>query len=225
MNKKIEKELTLWGTVKNDWYLLVIILVPLAIALYLYPELPAKLPSHWNIYGEIDGYSSKLFAIWFFPLLNLGIYFMMILLPKIDPRRDNYIRFSGAYRITRILLIIFLAVLYFVTILAGLGYPVKVDLLVKLGVSILFLVMGNVMGKFQHNYFVGIKTPWTLANEEVWRKTHRFASKLWVGAGFFCLILSIIGTLWANYAFFAIIMLITFVPMGMSYVYYRQIRK
>ena len=224
MNNKIEKELTLWQTMKNDWYLLVIILIPLAIALYLYPELPAKLPSHWNIYGEIDGYSSKPFAVWFFPLLNLGIYFMMIILPKIDPRRENYLRFGKSYRIIRILLIIFLAILYLVTILAGLGYPVKVDLLVKLGVSLLLLVMGNVMGKFQHNYFVGIKTPWTLANEEVWRKTHRVASKIWVGAGLACFILSIIGTLWANYAFFAIIMLIAFVPIVMSYVYYRQLQ-
>lgn len=225
MSNQIQKEQTLWETVKSDWYLFIIILVPLAIALFLYPQLPAKIPSHWGINGNIDGYSSKPFAVWFFPFLNLGIYFLLILVPRIDPRRENYSRFGGAYRIIRIFLTVFLSGLYFVTILVGLGYAIKVDLLIKLSVALMFLVLGNIMGKFQHNYFVGIKTPWTLASEEVWRKTHRLSGKLWVGTGAVCFILSLIGTLWANYAYFVVIMVMAFVPMLVSYIYYRQLQR
>jgi len=225
MNDRLIKEESLWQTMKKDWFIFVLILAPLAIALWFYPQLPDKMPTHWDIYGNVDGYSSKAFAVFFFPLLNLGIYLLMVLAPKIDPRRENYARFGGAYRLIRIFLIIFLSGLYLATLLAGLGYAVKVSLLVKVAVSLLFIVMGNVMGKFRHNYFVGIKTPWTLANEEVWYKTHRFAGKIWVASGLVCLILSLWDAAWASYLFFAIIMFMAFLPMVVSYLYYRQLQE
>lgn len=224
MNNPTHPEKSLWQTLKSEWYQFIIILAPLAIALYYYPQLPDRLPTHWDIYGNIDGYSGKAFAVWFFPLLNLGLYFLMVLAPKIDPRRENYKRFAGAYRLVRLFLIIFLSGLNLVTLMAGLGYSIKVDLLVKLGVSLLFLIMGNVMGKFQHNYFVGIRTPWTLANEEVWRKTHRFSAKLWVASGIACVILTVLGTIWANYLFFALVVIMCLLPLIMSYLFFRQLQ-
>lgn len=225
MNNKrnISETTSILDAVKKDWYILFLILASLLAGIYFYPQLPDKMPSHWNIRGEVDGWSSKNFAVWFFPLLNLGLYLMMILMPKIDPRRANYARFSGAYRAIRIVLIVFLTGIYCVTLLSGLGYSIKVDTIVKVSVSLLILIMGNYMGKFQHNYFVGIKTPWTLANEEVWRKTHRMAGPLWVCAGVLGIILSFIPAVWASMTLFATFMVIAFLPMVYSYIVYRQI--
>lgn len=216
---------SLLSIIKRDWYILLLIVASLLAGLYFYPQLPEKMPTHWNIHGEVDGWSGKNFAVWFFPLVNLGLYFMMILLPKIDPRKANYTRFAGSYRVIRILLIVFLTGIYCVTIISGLGYDIKVDTIVKVSVSLLILVFGNYMGKFQHNYFVGIRTPWTLANEEVWRKTHRMAGPLWAGAGVLGIVLSFIPGTWASRTLFASYLVIAFLPMVYSYILYRQIEK
>jgi len=210
---------------KKEWYIIILILATLAFGIYVYPQLPDKIPTHWNIHGEVDGWSGKAFGVYFFPLLNLILYPLMILLPRIDPRRQNYIHFSGPYKIIRIILHIFFAVIYIITLLVALGYPLKVDFIVKFSVSLLFIVLGNYMGKFKHNYFVGIKTPWTLANEEVWVKTHRFSAPLWVAMGFLGMVLSFIQQPWASYITFASYIVIGIVPVIYSYLLYRKLNK
>lgn len=214
---------TLLSVIKGEWYILVLILATLAIGLYLYPQLPAKVPTHWNFKGQVDGWSSKTFAVWFFPLLNLGLYFMMLLLPKIDPRRDNYARFAGAYKVFRLILSFFFALIYMAALLAGLGYPLRIDFFVRFSISLLFLVLGNYMGKIQPNYFVGIKTPWTLANEEVWRKTHRFAGPLWVGAGAAGVLLSFFQAAWSATLMITLFVLMGLVPVVYSYLLFKRI--
>lgn len=224
MNNSPKKDgFSLATTLKKEWYIILLILGTLALGLYLYPDLPDKMPSHWNIHGEVDDWSSKSFGVWFFPLLNLGLYLLLLVIPYIDPRRQNYQRFQGAYWAMRLLLHIFLAGLYILTLLVSLGYPLKVDFFVKFSVSLLFLLIGNYMGKIKHNYFVGFKTPWTLASEEVWYKTHRFGAPLWVGAGLLGMILSFIDKPWASYTLFGAFILMAFIPMVYSYLLYRRI--
>ncbi|MCR4443379.1 MAG: SdpI family protein [Peptococcaceae bacterium] len=210
--------------IKKDWPILLLILATLAAGICVYPRLPDMIPGHWNIKGQVDGWVSKSFGVLFFPLLNLGLYPLMLLLPRIDPRRENYRRFAGAYRVIRLFLHAFLALIYIVTLLAALGYALRVDAIVKFFVSLLILVLGNYMGKIKHNYFVGIKTPWTLASEEVWYKTHRFAAPLWVGAGALGMVLSVFRQLWLNYLYFASFIIIGFVPIIYSYFLFRKTR-
>jgi len=217
------KDTSLFNVIKKDWYILILILATLAFGIYVYPILPDKVPSHWNIHGQVDGWSDKSFAVWFFPLLNLGLYALFLFLPRIDPRRENYSRFFGTYRVIRIFLHVFFALLYMVTLVVSLGYPLKVDFFVKFAVSLLFLVLGNYMGKIKHNYFVGIKTPWTLANEEVWQITHRFAGPLWVCGGILGMVLSFFTAAWAGYIFFAILITIGLVPVVYSYFVYKRV--
>ena len=214
---------SLISVLKKEWYILLLILATFLIGLYFYPDLPAKVPTHWNIRGEIDGWSTKTFAVWFFPLLNLGIYFMMLLLPRIDPRRDNYKRFEGPYNLIRLALHIFFAFVYLLSLYAAFGHEVKVDILVKSSMSLLFIILGNYMAKIKHNYFVGIKTPWTLASEEVWTKTHRFAGPFWVSAGVLGLALSFVRATWAGYLFFGAIMIMVFIPMIYSYIIFKRV--
>lgn len=211
--------------IKKEWYIIILILASLAFGIYVYPQLPDKIPTHWNIHGEVDGWSSKAFGVYFFPLLNLFFYPLMIFLPLIDPRRKNYTYFSKPYKIIRIVLHIFLAAIYIVTLLVALGYPLRVDFIVRFSISLLFIIIGNYMGKFKHNYFVGIKTPWTLANEEVWVKTHRFGAPLWVAVGFLGMVLSFFQQPWASYLTFGGILVIATVPVIYSYLLYRKLNK
>lgn len=224
MTEQMQKDYSLKENLKNDWYLFLIMLIPLVIALYLYPKLPEQIPTHWNIDGKIDDYSSKAFAAWFFPLLNLALYFFMLIAPIIDPRRRNYFRFAGAYRIFRVFFSVFMSSIYLVTLLIALGYDIRVDLFIKIAVALLFMVIGNFMGKFQHNYFVGIKTPWTLANEEVWRKTHRLGGKIWTVSGAILFILGFFTIRWVSYLYFAVIIIMAIIPMLASYLFYRQLQ-
>jgi uncharacterized membrane protein len=210
---------------KKEWYIIILILATLAFGIYLYPQLPDKIPTHWNFQGEVDGWSGKAFGVFFFPLLNLILYPLMILLPRIDPRRQNYIYFSRAYTVIRVTLHFFFAIIYVISLLAALGYPLEISFIVKFFVSLLFVVLGNYMGKIKHNYFVGIKTPWTLANEEVWYKTHRLAAPLWVAAGILGMVLSFFQQIWASYIMFGSIIVIVVIPMVFSYLFYRQLGK
>lgn len=171
-------------TIRADWPLLLLALGSLIIALILYPQLPDRVPSHWNIRGEVDSYLPKFWGVLGVPVLSIwGTYLFMLLAPLVDPKRENYARFGGAYRLLRGGIVSFLVALHVIVLAAALGHDVRVGTLVQVGVSLLIALIGNVMGQVRHNYFVGIRTPWTLASEEVWRRTHRASARVWVAAG------------------------------------------
>ncbi|HBV97680.1 MAG: integral membrane protein [Peptococcaceae bacterium BICA1-7] len=181
-----EKRISIKGIIeefKNDWMIIMLIIGSLAAGAAIYPHLPEQIPSHWNVHGQVDQYSSRLWGALGLPLLSAGIYIMMVLLPSIDPRRENYKRFKGAYRSIKSVLVIFFVGLWVMVMVSSLGYSIPVDRFVIVGIGLLFMVVGNFMGQLRNNYFVGIKTPWTLASEEVWRKTHRLSSRVWVACG------------------------------------------
>lgn len=168
---------------RNDWMIIMLIVGSLAAGAAIYPHLPDQIPSHWNIHGQADQYSSRLWGALGLPLLSAGIYIMMVVLPAIDPRRENYSRFRGAYRSIKSVLVIFFVGLWVMVMVSSLGYSIPVDRFVIVGVGLLFMVLGNFMGQLRPNYFMGIRTPWTLASEEVWRRTHRLSSRVWVASG------------------------------------------
>lgn len=172
-----------WQEVRRDWPAWLILLASLVASAILYPRLPEQIPIHWNIEGQVDDYAGRFWGAFGLPLLNVGTYLLLLFLPLVDPKRANYARFIGFYRGFRVFMTLFLAGLHGMTLYAALGKPVDVALLVNLGVSALFVYLGNSLGRVRHNYFVGIKTPWTLANEEVWRRTHRLGGRLFIVAG------------------------------------------
>jgi len=158
-------------------------------------------------------------------LLAPVLYLLLILLPLADPRKENYVRFANAYAFLRWALLIFMYGLYVVSLLVSLGYAVDTGLFVKAGVAVLLTIIGNFMGQFRHNYFVGIKTPWTLANEEVWQRTHRLGGRIWVLCGLGCLALSPFSGAWAAYSYFALLMIMVLVPMLYSYVIFERLKR
>ncbi|NLG33552.1 MAG: SdpI family protein [Syntrophomonadaceae bacterium] len=213
-----------WKSVKREWPLWVLMLGLVISAFLVYPHLPEQVPSHWNIHGEVDGYSSRAFGAFFMPFLAILMYLLLLFLPLLDPRRDNYPRFSKAYTFLRWSLVVFFSILYGVTILVALGYDLNVGMIVKAMVAVLLIIIGNYMGQFRHNYFVGIRTPWTLANEEVWQRTHRMGSRIWVLGGFLCLAMAPVNTSWAGVVFFAAIILMALIPAVYSFIIFARLR-
>ncbi|MDD3270102.1 MAG: SdpI family protein [Syntrophomonadaceae bacterium] len=212
-----------WDTVKQDWPLWLVMAGLLLAAVLVYPHLPAKVPGHWNIHGEIDAYYPKSFGAFFEPLMVIAVYLLMLFTPLIDPKRNNYLRFAGAYRLLRWAVVLCFGLLYAATILVALGYPVNVALLVKASVAMLFIITGNFMSQFRHNYFVGIKTPWTLASEEVWQRTHRMGARIWVAGGLICLATAPVQASWGAYVFFIAVLVMVMVPMVYSYVVFHKL--
>lgn len=174
-------------------FILVLIILSLVVGALVYGDLPERVPSHWNIHGEIDGYSGRFFGAFGMPLLTLGLYILMVFLPRIDPKRANYGKFIGAYNIFMILFVLFMLSLHALILLAAFGYQIDIGVIVRIGLGILFIVTGNYMTRVRHNYFFGIKTPWTLASEKVWVKTHRLGGLLFVAAGILSIISIFLG--------------------------------
>lgn len=164
---------------------LAIVLTALAYLLSLaaIPYLPDQVAIHWNASGEADGFSNKWVGAFLPPLLMTGLLIFMRVLPKFDPKKESYGRFQKSYGIFHAALACFFLSLHIVTLAYNLGVPVDVGRLVPLGVGALFIVLGNYMPKIKHNYFIGIRTPWTLESETVWNKTHRLGGKVFIGMG------------------------------------------
>lgn len=189
---------------KREWAYLVIVLGMLLAAAFIYPSMPDQVPIHWNAQGVVDGYGTKGFGTFMLPVMNFGFYFLFLAIPILDPQKANYAKFAGSFRLIRFVFHLFFALIFALTIYASLGHSVDISLWVPAAVSILFIILGNRMGRVRHNYFVGFRLPWTLANEEVWQRTHRFGSKAMVIGG----ILSFIGIfLTTGNARFAVLMI------------------
>lgn len=209
---------------KKDWLIAIMLVIPFVFIAMYWNKFPDRIPTHFNGDGVPDDYSSKGFGLFLLPLVNIAMYIMFIILPKIDPSRRNYGLFLDKYNVIRMVLHIFITFVFFLTSIYALGYHYNMTMLILYGVLILFLVLGNVMGNVRHNYFIGVRTPWTLANEEVWTKTHRMTSKLWV---FSTLIMMIVLPLVPapDIAFIAYAATISIIPIVYSYVIFRKIEK
>jgi uncharacterized membrane protein len=168
---------------RNPRLALICAAVAFGMGILALPFLPAQVPSHWNIAGEVDGYSSPLTAALLTPALILALAVILPRLPKIDPRRENYAQFQGTYALTINAIALFLTALHLLTLAFALGAGFDLARLVFLGLGLLIAVIGNELGRVQPNYFMGIRTPWTLADDEVWRRTHRLGGRLLAVAG------------------------------------------
>ena len=210
--------------IKKELPIILIIIMMFAASIYFYPQLPDKIPIHWNFKGEIDGYSGKLSGAFLMPVMNIIMYGLFIFMPAIDPKKENYKLFESTYIYFRYLFHIFFLGIHGLIIAAALGYNVDTGRLVTLAVSLLLMLMGNVMGRLKHNYFVGIKTPWTLADEEVWRKTHRLGAILWTAGGLMGVIMSLLRQS-MGWVFIAVIAVMTFIPIVYSYLIFSKLKK
>ncbi len=176
------------------------------LAVVVWSSAPDRIPVHWGPTGEPDRYGGKVEGLLLLPLLTLGIYLLMLLLPKMDPRRDNYSSFEGAYGVIRLSTVVFLALLYGLVLLWIEGVEPDFAVVVPVLVGGLFVVIGNLLGKIRPNWFVGVKTPWTLSSRRSWVKTHRMAGWTFVLLGLASIGLGLTGAAWAIAAVPAVVL-------------------
>lgn len=210
---------------KQEVFSLVIIAVVILSSLYFYSIFPETVAIHWNSKGEVDGWGSKFFGAFFIPLLLLGLYGMFLTLPKIDPKKDRYQEFGRAYKIFQNMIILFLAIIYYITAINAIGYEINVAKVVPVLVGLLFVVIGNYLGKLRRNWFVGIKTPWTLSSENVWNKTHRFGGWVFIFGGLSLTGIAYLPSPFVLYFFVADILFLAISPVLYSYSIFKKEEK
>ena len=200
---------------------LLFIVAMLAIAAWIYPHLPAQTPSHWDADGNVNGWMPRFWAAAIWPLTMCGLALMLAILPMISPRKFEIEPFARTYGAIVLATLAFLLVVGTVALLAGAGHHVSVQLVAPVAVGALLMVIGNFMGKFRKNFFVGIRTPWTLTSEMVWERTHRLAGWLFVAAG---LVWIVDGLLYASPVVLVVSALAAgFIPAIYSYFLYRRV--
>lgn len=176
-------------TFKSEAFCWLMIIIAIALSFYFYAHWPNMVVSHWNFQGQPDGYSSKTFNAVFFPLLLLGMYLMFILLPLLDPKKERYGEFEKVYHIFKTLILSCLFIIYLAAGFYNLGYAINIGIIIPLIIGLLMIIMGNYMGKLKKNWFMGIRTPWTLSSDNVWNKTHRVGGWMFIVFGL-CIITS-----------------------------------
>jgi len=167
----------------RKWIPVVIVLIAVAASAFMYPQLPERIPTHWNSAGEINGYSSRFWGAWMMPLILAATWLLMKALPHIDPHRDNYAKFAGAYEAIVIAVMLLLLGVHLLVLESAVGRAVSLDRVLPAGIGLLFIVIGAVLPRVHPNWFVGIRTPWTLSSNLSWERTHKVGGYLFIAVG------------------------------------------
>jgi uncharacterized membrane protein len=192
-------------------------------AAVLYSRLPELVPTHWNVRGVADGFTPKPWGPFVLPLVMLGVFALLSALPRISPRGYRMDRFLRVYKILQTTILAFLFLVTLLVLLAGVGSPVPMERAILAATGLLFIVLGNFMGKLTKNFFVGIRTPWTLASDEVWLRTHRLGGKLFVLAGAGFVLAGLLGGGAVAPLIGAALVAAVVIPIVFSYVLYRRL--
>jgi uncharacterized membrane protein len=162
--------------------ILILLVIPFAAAFIFWKDLPAQIAIQFNFNGEPNTYVSKPAGAFLLPAINVLIYFLLKFFPQLTMPKEKFTLFAGRVTVVRILLHCFITALYIATLLYAMHHQPNILHFIAYGVLTLLLITGNYLNNIKPNYFMGIRTPWTLQNAEVWRKTHHLTSRLWVAA-------------------------------------------
>jgi uncharacterized membrane protein len=177
------------------------LLIIFVLTIAMYPAVPDRVVSHWNAAGQADGYMSKLWGLGLIPLIMTGFVALLAVLPRIDPYKKNYEKFGDYYEGFILLFVLFMLAIQVQIILWSTGYQISPNLTFPILIGILFIYIGFLLGHAEQNWFVGIRTPWTLSSETVWKKTHEIGGKLFKIAG----VIAFAGVLAGEYAMWFIL--------------------
>jgi uncharacterized membrane protein len=209
---------------KNTSILLAVLFVlSTLVGILLYSHLPGTIASHWDAKGVVDGYMGKFWGVFLLPAVLLGLVLVYWIIPKIDPLRANIESFRKYYNSIWIIIDLFLVCIFALSMFWNLGYRFNFSLFMVPPVAVLFYLLGIVLQKSKRNWFVGIRTPWTLSSDLVWDRTHKLGGKLFKVAGIIAL-----GGLFFNntgFGFWFIIIpaiAVAAITIVYSYVIYRR---
>jgi len=201
---------------------LLVLTAATAFSLWAYPQLPAEVATHFDIQGDPDGWSSRLMAVMIVPGLTLLMIGIFTVVPKIDPRRANYTLFNSTYWTVVNSVLLLLLGIHVLLLGKALGWNINMGRVASVGIGGLFIVMGNLMSRVRPNWFMGIRTPWTLSSDTVWRKTHRFGGVAFVIAGLCFLASAILNATWTQYGAIGAAIAAALSSVVYSYVAWRQ---
>ena len=206
----------------RKWIPLLIVAVAVIASAIVYPRLPEMMPTHWRgMDPQPDGWSSRAFGAWITPVILLGMWALLRILPAIDPRGSNYAKFGDAFEGIIVSIMLFMLVMHIVILRAALGYPVAMERVVPVGLGVLFVVIGNLLPRARPNWFVGIRTPWTLSSDRVWEKTHRFGGRVFVAGGMVIVLASLAMPQWTH-TVPIVVLLCASAAVGYSYLEWKR---
>ncbi|WP_288980491.1 SdpI family protein [uncultured Flavobacterium sp.] len=207
---------------KKEIPFLAIALIPFVYLIYIWNRLPEKVPMHWNGAGEIDRYGDKTELVGVLFLL-VGInYFVFLIIPYVDPKQ-KFQNMGNKLNIMRMILTLFMSALA-LFILYSVEQKNSNPEFVFVIIGLLFAFLGNYFKTIKPNYFIGIRTPWTLENEEVWKKTHLIGGKLWFVGGLLMTLTFLMPNEMQLYTFLGITAVITIIPIVYSYLEFKKIK-
>jgi uncharacterized membrane protein len=212
-------------TINQHYYIAaaVVILATLAGIVVGYPKLPDVVPMHWDMHGHVNGWAPK----WALFLYGPGMMSLMVALfaalPWLSPKKFEVDSFRKTYLYIMIVVVGMMAYVYIFIVIAGLGVPIDAGRAVEGCVCLLIALLGNVLGKVRRNFFVGIRTPWTIANERVWHATHRVAAKTFFAGG----LLGLLGVILRAPFWLPVgaILVAAFLPVIYSLIFYKQLER
>jgi uncharacterized membrane protein len=201
-----------------------IIILFFAVGFYLYPAMPENMASHWNAAGQVDGYLPKFWGLFLMPIISLIMALLFLWIPEIDPLKENIQKFRKYFDDFIILMMLFLFYIYFLSLFWNLGQRFNMIYMITPSFAVLFYYIGIMVEKAKRNWFIGIRTPWTLSSEVVWDKTHQIGGKLFKISA----LLVLVGIFFGRYAILFIIMpaiLTAIYTFIYSYFEYQRITK
>lgn len=163
---------------------LLMILGAAAAGLILWNQLPDQMASHWNVNDEVDGYMPKVWGVFLMPLVSLGLFLLFLVIPNIDPNKANIAEFRESFNLFIVLFVVFMLYVHGLTLAWSLGYTgFRLSTALLPAVGLLFIFIGFMLRKAKRNFFIGIRTPWTLSSDTVWEKTHQLGAVLFMASG------------------------------------------
>jgi uncharacterized membrane protein len=201
---------------------LALIVIATAFSVLIYNRLPDTLATHWGLNDQVNGTTPRFLGAFLLPVLSLVMLAVFMLIPRIDPLKANIDQFRTAFNAFIVLIIAFLLYVHILTLIWNLGYQsFQMSAAILPGVGIIFIFAGIMMRKAKRNFFIGIRTPWTLSSDRVWDETHRVGSWLFIALGVLTLFIGFLG-ITAIFVMLAAIFVVVLIPVVYSYVLYRQ---
>ena len=202
---------------------LLMLVAGIAAGLLLWNRLPDQMASHWDINDQVNGYMPKIWGVFLMPLITLGMFLLFLVIPNIDPLKANIARFRETFNLFVALIVAFMLYIYALTLTWNLGYTnFKMSTSMLPAMGLLFIFVGFMLRKAKRNFFIGIRTPWTLSSDTVWDKTHQLGSILFMASGVLALIGGIFGGMTAFWFLFVPLIGSTIFLLVYSYVLYQR---
>lgn len=198
-----------------------LVALSVAVSIYVYPQMPEQMASHWNMRGQVDGYLPKFWGLAILPIISAFLALLFIAIPKIDPLKANIEKFRKYFDAFVIVIFLFLFFIYIQTVLWAFGTKISMNLTMPIAIAALFFCTGSLLEKAKRNWFIGIRTPWTMSSDRVWDKTHSLGAILFKA----CALISLLGVAFPESAILFVILPVLFVTAYLTIYSYFEYAK